>query len=43
MQDIVIWSANIPKEVTWYLARWENGWQCVLAALSFGQFVFPFR
>lgn len=42
MQYIVIWSGNIPKEVTWYLARSENGWQFVLAALSFGQFVFPF-
>lgn len=42
MQYIVIWSGNIPKEVTWYLLRSENGWQFVLAVLSFGQFVFPF-
>jgi hypothetical protein len=42
MQYIVIWSGNIPREVTWYIARSENGWQFVLAALSFGQFVFPF-
>ncbi|KRQ09113.1 hypothetical protein AOQ71_21010 [Bradyrhizobium manausense] len=42
MQYIVIWSGNIPKEVTWYLVRAEHGWQFVLAALSFGQFVFPF-
>jgi hypothetical protein len=42
MQYIVIWSGNIPKEVTWYIARSNNGWQLVLAALSFGQFVFPF-
>lgn len=42
MQYIVIWSGNIPKEVTWYLARSANGWQFVLAALSFGQFIFPF-
>ncbi|MDN5005657.1 hypothetical protein ACFQZO_32920 [Bradyrhizobium sp. GCM10027634] len=42
MQYIVIWSGDIPKEVTWYLVRSENGWQLVLAALSFGQFVFPF-
>ncbi|MEK9284684.1 MULTISPECIES: hypothetical protein [unclassified Bradyrhizobium] len=42
MQYIVIWSGNIPKEVTWYLVRSENGWQFILAALSFGQFVFPF-
>ena len=42
MQYIVIWSGNIPKEVAWYLVRAENGWQYVLAALSLGQFVFPF-
>ena len=42
MQYIVIWSGNIPKEVTWYLVRSQHGWQFVLAALSFGQFVFPF-
>ncbi|MBR0847217.1 hypothetical protein JQ543_05615 [Bradyrhizobium diazoefficiens] len=42
MQYIVIWSGNIPKEVTWYLARADHGWQFVLAVLSFGQFVFPF-
>lgn len=42
MQYIVIWSGNIPKEVVWYLARSENGWQFALAALSLGQFVFPF-
>ena len=42
MQYIVIWSGNIPKEVTWYIARSENGWQFVLAVLSVGQFVFPF-
>jgi hypothetical protein len=42
MQYIVIWSGNIPKEVVWYLARSENGWQFALAALSVGQFVLPF-
>lgn len=42
MQYIVIWSGNIPKEVAWYLARSEHGWQFALAVLSFGQFVFPF-
>jgi hypothetical protein len=42
MQYIVIWSGNIPREVTWYIARSDNGWQYVLAAVAFGQFVFPF-
>lgn len=42
MQYIVIWSGNIPDEVTWYLKRDSNGWQFVVALLAFGQFVVPF-
>jgi hypothetical protein len=42
MQYIVIWSGNIPDEVTWYLKRSAKGWQFVLIALTLGQFVFPF-
>jgi hypothetical protein len=42
MQYLVIWSGNIPDEVTWYLKRSSHGWQVVLAALSLGQFIFPF-
>jgi hypothetical protein len=42
MQYLVIWSGNIPDEVTWYLERSSHGWQALLAVLAFGQFVFPF-
>ncbi|MGY3443617.1 MULTISPECIES: hypothetical protein [unclassified Bradyrhizobium] len=42
MQYIVIWSGNIPDEVSWYQARSEQGWQYLLAAVAFGQFVLPF-
>ena len=42
MQYIVIWSGNIPKEVSWYLVRADHGWQYLLAAVAFGQFVVPF-
>jgi hypothetical protein len=42
MQYIVIWSGNIPDEVTWYLKRSSGGWQFVLIVLALGQFVFPF-
>jgi hypothetical protein len=42
MQYLVIWSGNIPGEVTWYLKRSSHGWQALLAVLAFGQFVFPF-
>jgi hypothetical protein len=42
MQYIVIWSGNIPDEVTWYLRRSSNGWQFALALLALGQLIFPF-
>jgi hypothetical protein len=42
MQYLVIWSGNIPDEVTWYLTRSSHGWQVVLVVLAVGQFVFPF-
>ena len=42
MQYLVIWSGNIPDEVTWYLKRSSHGWQVVLVVLSLGQFIFPF-
>ncbi|TYL89172.1 hypothetical protein FXB40_36925 [Bradyrhizobium rifense] len=42
MQYIVIWAANLPDEVTWYLKRSSGGWPIALAILALGQFVFPF-
>ncbi|MGF6308838.1 hypothetical protein ABIB82_002475 [Bradyrhizobium sp. i1.8.4] len=42
MQYIVIWSGNIPDEVSWYQARSEQGWQYLLAVVAFGQLVLPF-
>jgi hypothetical protein len=42
MQYIVIWSANIPDEVSWYLERSENGWQYAMIALTLGQLIIPF-
>jgi hypothetical protein len=42
MQYIVIWSANVPDEVVWYLKRSVDGWQYVLIVLAIGQFIFPF-
>jgi hypothetical protein len=41
-QLIIIWSANLPREVTWYLIRMTGGWLWVeLLALAL-LFVFPF-
>ena len=42
MQYIVIWSANIPDEVTWYLKRSANGWQYLLIVVTLGQLIIPF-
>jgi hypothetical protein len=42
MQYLVIWSGNIPDEVTWYLKRSSHGWQVILVVLSLGQFACPF-
>lgn len=42
MQYIVIWSANIPDEVIWYIERSSKGWQWLLIVLAVGQFVVPF-
>jgi hypothetical protein len=41
-QFLIIWSANLPEEIPWYLSRWDGGWQWVGLALIFGHFVLPF-
>lgn len=41
-QYIVIYSGDLPSEVTWYVARSRDGWGYVAAVLIFGNFVFPF-
>ncbi len=42
MQYIVIWAADIPDEVTWYLRRASGGWAVVLWGLMLAQFAAPF-
>jgi hypothetical protein len=42
MQYIIIWSANIPDEVVWYLHREAGIWGVVLWALIILQFILPF-
>jgi hypothetical protein len=41
-QWLIIWSANLPEEIPWYLRRLSNGWGTISLLLAFGQFVFPF-
>ena len=41
-QYLIIWSANLPEEIGWYLARQRGGWQGVALLLIGLQFVLPF-
>jgi hypothetical protein len=41
-QYIVIWSANLPEEITWYLHRQRSGWFWVATVLISFQFALPF-
>jgi hypothetical protein len=41
-QFLVIWSGNLPKEISWYLHRSAGGWQWVALALMLCQFLIPF-
>jgi hypothetical protein len=41
-QYLIIWSANLPEETTWYVARKHGGWAVIALAIAILQFVFPF-
>ncbi len=41
-QFIIIWSANLPSEITWYLDRLNHGWQYLAIAVLACCFVIPF-
>lgn len=41
-QFLLIWSANLPEEIPWYLRRMSGGWQYVSLGLVLFQFAFPF-
>ncbi len=41
-QFLIIWSANLPEEIPWYIRRFANGWGPVTLLIAFGHFVFPF-
>ncbi len=41
-QYLIIWSANLPEEIGWYLARQRGGWQVVAIILILFQFALPF-
>jgi len=41
-QFLIIWSGNLPREISWYLHRSSPGWQMVAGALAILQFAVPF-
>jgi hypothetical protein len=41
-QFLIIWSANLPEEIPWYLLRFNNGWGYAALFLAFGHFFLPF-
>lgn len=42
MQYLIIWSGNLPHEVSWYLVRLSSSWQLVIIAVALGSLIFPF-
>lgn len=41
-QYLIIWSGNLPEEITWYLHRMQTGWRGVAIALVVFHFAVPF-
>jgi hypothetical protein len=41
-QFLIIWSANLPVEITFYLTRIEGAWVYLSALVILGHFVLPF-
>ena len=41
-QFLIIWSGNLPKEISWYLERSRGGWQWFATRSSPLQFFLPF-
>lgn len=41
-QFLLIWSGNLPEEITWYLDRSEGGWLWVAIAIALFHFAVPF-
>jgi hypothetical protein len=41
-QYLIIWSGNLPEEISWYLHRQGTGWTAVALVLVLGHFFGPF-
>jgi hypothetical protein len=42
MQFLIIWSGNLPEEITWYLRRSAGAWKWLAGLLAIFQFALPF-
>jgi len=41
-QFLIIWSGNLPREITWYMPRTQTSWQWLGVLLIVGHFALPF-
>lgn len=41
-QFLIIWSGNLPEEISWYLARLHGAWGAIALAVIVLHFAFPF-
>jgi hypothetical protein len=41
-QYLIVWSGNLPEEISWYLARFRGGWGWVGLCVLLFHFVLPF-
>jgi hypothetical protein len=41
-QLLIIWSGNLPEEISWYLSRLRHGWQWVAVVILAFHFITPF-
>lgn len=41
-QFLIIWSANLPEEIPWYIRRLSGGWQFLMIGLMLFHFALPF-
>jgi hypothetical protein len=41
-QYLIVWSGNLPEEISWYLARFRGGWGWIGLAVLLLHFVVPF-
>jgi uncharacterized membrane protein YqjE len=42
MQFLIIWSANLPKEISWYVLRLNSSWGILSILILLGLFFIPF-